>query len=358
MNYMDYTYDACMNMFTSGQSSRMNATLNSTRASLLTSLGCTPPSGGGTCGTASSLTSSSITSSSATLSWAGVSGATSYNVQYKPVSSGTWSSTSTAATSVNISSLSSATAYEFQVQAVCNGTSGSYSASANFTTLSSTGCTDVYESNNSSSAARTISVNTDINALISSTTDLDWYKFTTTSPNTYIQLTLTNLPYDYDVRLYSSGLSLLATSQNGGTTSETINRNTSSAGTYYVRVYGYNGAYSTSQCYKLRINTRNTPYRFEQPMSNADKDELISGIVAVPNPAQMNTSFEFLADFPGISNVYVTDITGRKVYSGTYEVEEGMNRMYLDVSNLNNGVYIIRMDQQNDRRIGKFVIER
>ncbi|OFY70018.1 MAG: hypothetical protein A3G23_01175 [Bacteroidetes bacterium RIFCSPLOWO2_12_FULL_37_12] len=39
-NYMDYTDDACMNIFTVGQKSRMTATLNGTRASLKTSTGC------------------------------------------------------------------------------------------------------------------------------------------------------------------------------------------------------------------------------------------------------------------------------------------------------------------------------
>lgn len=42
MNYMDYSNDACMNMFTQGQSTRMNAAINGPRASLLTSNGCVP----------------------------------------------------------------------------------------------------------------------------------------------------------------------------------------------------------------------------------------------------------------------------------------------------------------------------
>lgn len=42
MNYMDYSNDACMNLFTLGQSVRMNAAISGPRASLLLSNGCVP----------------------------------------------------------------------------------------------------------------------------------------------------------------------------------------------------------------------------------------------------------------------------------------------------------------------------
>lgn len=45
MNYMDYTDDRCMNIFTLGQSERMNTVLNTYRPQLLTSSGCSPVSG-------------------------------------------------------------------------------------------------------------------------------------------------------------------------------------------------------------------------------------------------------------------------------------------------------------------------
>jgi PKD repeat protein len=42
-NYMDYTHETCMDMFTQGQKDRMRNALETMRSSLITSLGCTPP---------------------------------------------------------------------------------------------------------------------------------------------------------------------------------------------------------------------------------------------------------------------------------------------------------------------------
>lgn len=62
MNFMDYTDDACMNLFTQGQKARMRAVLtapNGYRASILSSQGCAPPGGG--CSGTQTLTASSGT---------------------------------------------------------------------------------------------------------------------------------------------------------------------------------------------------------------------------------------------------------------------------------------------------------
>lgn len=41
-NYMDYSNDACMNLFTAGQAARMNAAITASRSLLATSMGCVP----------------------------------------------------------------------------------------------------------------------------------------------------------------------------------------------------------------------------------------------------------------------------------------------------------------------------
>ena len=89
------------------------------------------------CGTASGLSASLVASTSATLNWNAVSGASSYNIQYKPTSSSTWSTILSTTTSKAISSLTPSTSYQFQVQAVCSST-GTYSAVTSFTTTATT----------------------------------------------------------------------------------------------------------------------------------------------------------------------------------------------------------------------------
>ena len=78
------------------------------------------------CGDATGLTATSITQTSATVSWTAVSGAISYDVDYKTNASATWinAATATAATSVNLSALTAGTLYDWRVRATCTGGSG------------------------------------------------------------------------------------------------------------------------------------------------------------------------------------------------------------------------------------------
>src|SRR6185436_3833911 len=110
----------------------------------------------------------------------------------------------------------------------------------------SAACTDSYEANETFAAAKTIAVNTNILAKICAASDVDWFKFTTLSTATKVKVTLTTLPADYDLFLYNSSNVLIASSVNSGTASETIIYNATTAATYYVKVLGYNGAFSTT----------------------------------------------------------------------------------------------------------------
>ena len=95
---------------------------------------------GTSCGDPSGLSASSVTASSATLNWSAVSGASSYDVEYKVHTSTTWSTPkNVSSTSTGLSGLSASTNYDWQVRANCSSGSGNYVASQ-FTTLAASTC--------------------------------------------------------------------------------------------------------------------------------------------------------------------------------------------------------------------------
>lgn len=109
-------------------------------------------------------------------------------------------------------------------------------------------------SNNSLSTAPAISTGADKQSLIGSNSDTDFWKFTLNSSQN-ATITLTTLPADYDLALFNSNGAQLEASANSGTTNESIVIPLA-AGTYFARIIGYNGVFSNSQCYTLRVNTQ------------------------------------------------------------------------------------------------------
>jgi hypothetical protein len=295
-----------------------------------------------------------------------VSGASSYNVQYRVVGAASWTAGTSTTTSLAVSGLTASSNYEFQVQTVCASGSAAFSNSATFTTSAvSTGCTDTYESNNSRTAAKTISTNTDIYAKIGTSTDKDYYKFTTVTGSTNIKIALDQLPADYDLRLLNSSGTTLASSANAGTTSEQIIRNTTTAATYYAYVYGYASAFNANVCYHLRVNTSGTAFRdqnsgitsSETVTLNAQKISGLDEVTVFPNPASSNLNLNFFITNSNTIQAEVVDMIGKTVMHHSFTAEEGFNSQQVDISSLNNGIYFLRVQQGDQTVVRKFVVK-
>ncbi|WP_435260987.1 GEVED domain-containing protein [Tenacibaculum sp. nBUS_03] len=131
-NYMDYSDDSCMNLYTQGQKTRMRAVLE--QGGSRRSLALSDKTGGGnSCELAapSNFAGSSINNNGFTLSWSAVSGAASYSVTVNG------STTNVSGTQEVITGLTAGTQYNCVVVANCADGSSGASSSVNVTTTGS-----------------------------------------------------------------------------------------------------------------------------------------------------------------------------------------------------------------------------
>lgn len=216
-------------------------------------------------------------------------------------------------------------------------------------------CSDIFESNNTRATAKTLPLNTDNTALVSSSTDKDWFTFTTTSAAPKLKVSLTNLPADYDLRLYNSSGTQLAISQNGGTTDETITRNTATAGAkYYVQVYGYAGANSTS-CYTLRVTTSGTNLFGDgtEGLVNSNKPDLseLNSFVVYPNPVKNTLTVYVNAENSSRTELSMIDIAGRTMMKQPVQLQKGNNTVSVNIPKLAAGTYIVKMNGSKSTKV-------
>jgi hypothetical protein len=312
------------------------------------------------CSAPTGLSVASITSSGSALSWLAVTGASNYTVQYKKSASTSWTSVSTTSTSYSLTGLSASTVYNWQVRTNCSFGSSAYTVGANFTTsaATATSCSDAYESNNTQSAAKSITVNSNVQALLNTSTDVDWFKFSNTSTQKNIRVTLSGLPADYDLRLYSSTGTLLATSANGGLTTETIKYNNGTVGTYFVRVYGYNGAFNATSCYTARADISSTAFKLIGGEAEVTTESENSYFEVYPNPNKGFFNYKIDSQITGNYSVSVMDSYGRIIYSEQIDKQNQLFESTINLENYSDGIYFVVLDNGSKIETVKLLINK
>ena len=204
------------------------------------------------CAAPSGLTSSAITSSGATVSWTAVSGAASYGVDYKLNTASTWTSaaTATTATSVAISGLTASSLYDYRVNTNCGANGASGFTAAQFTTIAASTCGTAFEPNETLATAAAITSGVTNSAAITTTTDIDYFKITTTATSNITYNLVGPTGVDYDLYVYNSAGTQIGSGA-GSTATETVSLSSQAAGTYYIKVIGYSGANSAT-CYTIK----------------------------------------------------------------------------------------------------------
>jgi hypothetical protein len=461
MNYMDYTDDACMNMFSNGQRLRMNAVLapGGPRASLATSDACNSAAPTTTtasvCGVPGNTRALYVYANSGTISWDGVANAKSYILDYKPSNSSVWSSTIVNNTTIyTLTNLAASTSYDYRVKTNCGSALSTFADTKVFSTISSTAvcvtpiavtssnvsstsatvtwsdmsnvlnytlqyktanattwnvvsnirtmglnivnlqantqyyyqlksncsatssssfgviygfrtaansnsCSDVFEVNNTSLQAKTLTTNAITNASIGVRGDIDWFSFKNSATQKNIQITLSNLAADYDLKLYGPDGRQVATSEHEGLVNEVVKFNSTVVGTYKVKIYGYSGAFSSTQCYSLNVQLGASNFKGESQDSKAALAENTRGlleddVLVYPNPVSDYMNI-FIPEDKMSDHIAarIVDQTGRLVRSFEYGTTPEIS---MDMSTYMNGVYFLQIIKDNKVITKRFVV--
>ncbi len=333
------------------------------------------------CATPTGFAVTNITSSSATCSWTAVSGASSYNFQYKLSSSGTWNQASVGSTSVNLTNLTPNTSYDVRVQAVCSSGTSSFTNTVTFTSLQG--------SNGSYCTSRGLNATyewIDLVRLqsINRTSGNDGGYYNGTSITTTLQR-----GSSYTIQ-YSAGMAggtyteywrawidyngngvfddpseriLSRTSASTGTLSSTFTVPANAVlGQKRIRIAMKYGAYPTPcesfdygevEDYTVNITATGGLPEGNDPVAGTDLQTL-EVLQAYPNPVKEDLLVEFNADFEGDMQIRVVNLLGQPLSETNYHVKYGHNQAAVPVRDLRPGNYLLMLQNDNHREIIKF----
>jgi hypothetical protein len=177
--------------------------------------------------------------------------------------------------------------------------------------------------------------------------DEDWFYFTVNDPGMDIRINLKSLPANFQLALHNSA-GLLAESTKPGTLDEAIVYSNATPGTYFIRVWGHEGAFNPTQGYTLSvILTKPTPLNVtsvKSPLSGLPFRE--SGqkakLEAFPNPAVGQLEIAFSFSEAGSASLTLINSIGQPLWRRDGFLA-GNNRVEIELSGFGQGLYYLEL---------------
>jgi hypothetical protein len=338
------------------------------------------------CGVPTGLASSAIGNNAATLAWTAVSGATSYNLQWKLSTASTWTQVSGLTTnSYPLAGLTACSGYQFQVQANCSGTLSAFSGTASLTT---TGCAITYCTSKGTStsyeyikqvAIGTISNLTGSNAGYGNFTNLSTNltggasATITLTPgftgSAYSEFWTVYIDYNHNGSFADAGEKVTTGSGTAAISRTFTVPTTALNGAARMRVQMQYGAYTTNSCttytygevedYTVNI-TGNAQRTAANDEASFDPEiiEAAAQFTLFPNPASDKVTVGFMSRSEGNVSLQVYNLVGQKVLSSNLTAHEGVNTETINTSALGSGVYIFEVQNSSETQRQQFTISK
>lgn len=358
MNFLDYADDDQMYFFTQGQKQRMLALFGAggARESLLSSDGCQPVTSL-QCQQINTPTVFNIASDKADVQWLPIDGAKTYKVAFSINSTGVWLSQNASENQVTLRGLLPQTAYRVRVLGDCPSAVWSYEQPFFTSKAKIVDCHTDFLNNDKPLLAAELSLNTTVHSVISKPNQSNWFAIRTTREQPNFKIVASSLPADYDLRLYSSGLTLLQTSTKENLEDEQVSFNATIEGRYFVQLSGYHKAFDPENCYALTVNASANPFQNFSRLGkqiNLDRDDFC----IYPNPTSDEVTLTVENATDGVSLIRIFGINGGIYNQLQHQFTKSQPSLTLDVSDLSNGVYSIIIVTDGSAKNKKFVVQK
>ncbi|WP_158306268.1 fibronectin type III domain-containing protein [Paenibacillus curdlanolyticus] len=226
-----------------------NAGSNALSVSALAAETVTAPTG---------LRSTVSTTTSITLVWSPSTSTAGTIARYEIYNGAALAGTSTT-TTYRVMGLTADQAYTFSVKAV--DSAGNISASSSSVTVYAVA--DANEPDNTAATALPINYGTLYFSMISSSTDVDYYKFTALSSVNHVTVSVPSIK-NYDVILYDSAMNVVASGTKPTGEWEEVTFPVTPGNVYYIKVLGVSGQYMTA-IYQLYLSQVVKQYVYNSP---------------------------------------------------------------------------------------------